>query len=265
MRQPELGRKILELRKAKGLTQEELVSQCNLNIRTLQRIESGEVLPRANTMKLILTVLDYEFINSLEESPKQTSVSYWFEQFYINVFDLFNLKTNAMKKITILSIIFSLIVLGLFIISGKSNAQKENENIVSSTSEFPKEGADDGAKFTFFYCKGCFDDGEEIIGRDIRFKLNGVYVSTGLIKLNQKSGEFKVGYMKGHLSPNKVEVYIYEEIFNEGIDNKYFEFKGTTVKQEASKVLLKGSSVFTINYENIRDTIMSEEISITAL
>ena len=43
MNQPELGRKIVELRKAKGLTQEELVEICNLNVRTLQRIESGEV------------------------------------------------------------------------------------------------------------------------------------------------------------------------------------------------------------------------------
>jgi len=265
MRQPELGRKILELRKAKGLTQEELVSRCNLNIRTLQRIESGEVIPRANTMKLILTVLDYEFINSLEESPRQTSVSYWFEQFHKNVFDLFNLKTNAMKKITILSIILSFVILGLFIIFSKSNAQRENENNISSTSESLKEKAHDGTKFSFFECKGCFDDGEELIGRDVRFKLNGVYVSIGLIKLNQKKGEFKAGYMKGHISPNKAEIYIYEAIFKEGIDNKYFEFKGTSVNQEASKVLIKGSSLFTINYENVRDTIMSEEISIIAL
>jgi len=46
MRQPELGKKIVELRKAKGLTQEELVAECNLNVRTLQRIESGVVMPR---------------------------------------------------------------------------------------------------------------------------------------------------------------------------------------------------------------------------
>jgi transcriptional regulator with XRE-family HTH domain len=43
MKQPELGRKIAELRKAKGLTQEELVEKCNIRVRTLQRIESGEV------------------------------------------------------------------------------------------------------------------------------------------------------------------------------------------------------------------------------
>jgi transcriptional regulator with XRE-family HTH domain len=32
MKQRELGRKILELRKAKGFTQEELVIKCNINV-----------------------------------------------------------------------------------------------------------------------------------------------------------------------------------------------------------------------------------------
>jgi len=36
MNQPDLGKKIAELRKAKGLTQEELVEKCNLSVRTLQ-------------------------------------------------------------------------------------------------------------------------------------------------------------------------------------------------------------------------------------
>ena len=39
MKQPDLGKKIVELRMAKGLTQEELVELCNISIRTIQRIE----------------------------------------------------------------------------------------------------------------------------------------------------------------------------------------------------------------------------------
>ncbi len=50
MKQPELGKKISELRKAKGMTQEELVEKCNLNVRTVQRIEAGEVTPRSFTI-----------------------------------------------------------------------------------------------------------------------------------------------------------------------------------------------------------------------
>lgn len=57
MKQPELGRKIAELRKLKGLTQEELVDLCNISVRTIQRIETGEVTPRSYTIKTILSAL----------------------------------------------------------------------------------------------------------------------------------------------------------------------------------------------------------------
>lgn len=58
MKQPDLGKKILELRKQKGLTQEELVEKCNINVRTIQRIEAGETMPRSFTIKTILQALD---------------------------------------------------------------------------------------------------------------------------------------------------------------------------------------------------------------
>jgi len=60
MKQPDLGKKITELRKAKGLTQEELVDKCNISVRTLQRIEIGEVTPRIYTVKTILAALDFD-------------------------------------------------------------------------------------------------------------------------------------------------------------------------------------------------------------
>ena len=60
MKQPELGKKIVELRMAKGLTQEELVELCNISIRTIQRIENGEVTPRSFTVKTILAALGYD-------------------------------------------------------------------------------------------------------------------------------------------------------------------------------------------------------------
>jgi transcriptional regulator with XRE-family HTH domain len=60
MKQPELGRKISELRTAKGFTQEDLVEKCNISVRTIQRIEAGEVTPRSYTIKTILAALDYD-------------------------------------------------------------------------------------------------------------------------------------------------------------------------------------------------------------
>jgi transcriptional regulator with XRE-family HTH domain len=58
MKQPQLGQRIQEWRKAKGLTQEELVERCNINVRTIQRIEAGEVTPRSYTVKAILEALE---------------------------------------------------------------------------------------------------------------------------------------------------------------------------------------------------------------
>lgn len=66
MKQPELGQKISALRKSKGLTQEELVDRCNISVRTIQRIETGEVNPRSYTVKTILEALESDF-NTLRE------------------------------------------------------------------------------------------------------------------------------------------------------------------------------------------------------
>jgi transcriptional regulator with XRE-family HTH domain len=73
MKQPELGKKISELRKDKGLTQEELVDKCNISVRTLQRIESGEVTPRSYTVKTILAALEYDLdkISDLEDKTSR--------------------------------------------------------------------------------------------------------------------------------------------------------------------------------------------------
>jgi transcriptional regulator with XRE-family HTH domain len=57
MKQPELGRKLAGYRNEKGLTQEQLAERTGINIRTIQRIESGEVTPRTYTLNIILEIL----------------------------------------------------------------------------------------------------------------------------------------------------------------------------------------------------------------
>ncbi|RMA66175.1 helix-turn-helix domain-containing protein [Ulvibacter antarcticus] len=76
MKQPELGRKIIELRKQKGLTQEELVDLCNINVRTIQRIEAGEVTPRSYTLKTIFNILDFDFeaMQTTSEEKKDSAI-----------------------------------------------------------------------------------------------------------------------------------------------------------------------------------------------
>ena len=74
MKQPGLGKKILELRKQKGLTQEELVEICNINVRTIQRIVAGDLTPRSFTVKTILEALEIDagtfFEASIHEENK---------------------------------------------------------------------------------------------------------------------------------------------------------------------------------------------------
>jgi uncharacterized Tic20 family protein/DNA-binding Xre family transcriptional regulator len=61
MNQPDLGLKVSELRQQKGLTQEQLAERCEISPRTIQRIESGEVDPRAYTLHCLSTALEFDF------------------------------------------------------------------------------------------------------------------------------------------------------------------------------------------------------------
>ena len=62
MRQPDLGLKVNELRQQKGWTQEQLAEKCEVSPRTIQRIESGEVDPRAYTLQCLSEALEFDFM-----------------------------------------------------------------------------------------------------------------------------------------------------------------------------------------------------------
>ncbi|WP_100615635.1 helix-turn-helix domain-containing protein [Confluentibacter citreus] len=55
------GLLIKELRLKKGITQEELAAKTDISVRTIQRIENGEVDPRAYTLQSIAAALDVDF------------------------------------------------------------------------------------------------------------------------------------------------------------------------------------------------------------
>lgn len=61
MNQPDLGLKVSELRQQKSLTQEQLAERCEVSPRTIQRIESGEVDPRAYTLHCLGEALEFDF------------------------------------------------------------------------------------------------------------------------------------------------------------------------------------------------------------
>jgi transcriptional regulator with XRE-family HTH domain len=137
--QPELGKKISDYRKDRGLTQEDLVQKCNLSVRTLQRIEAGEVNPRAFTVRLIFEALDLSYDHSLKSMNGDDKGL--LQQFYINFIDLFNLKTNVMKKVSILSMVLFAIVFSIFSLASESEAQsvsKAESIIEQNNANFKK-------------------------------------------------------------------------------------------------------------------------------
>ena len=120
MKQPELGQKIAELRKEKGLTQEELVDLCNISVRTIQRIETGEVTPRSYTVKTILSALGHNLEDIKEE---ETS-------------------SSGKKRALQLGWIFGIVYLLLGFLEGPMDFMRISEDL-SGTSNyffFPAEG-----------------------------------------------------------------------------------------------------------------------------
>lgn len=77
MEQPELGRQLTSLRKEKKLTQEELATKSHVSVRTIQRIEAGEVLPRMITVKILLEALgeSYESFSTKQSQVMETQKS----------------------------------------------------------------------------------------------------------------------------------------------------------------------------------------------
>lgn len=205
MDQPELGRKIAELRKAKAMTQEELVEKCNLNVRTLQRIESGDVYPRNYTLKLIYSALDYD----VETNSK------WLEQFYIYFIDLFNLKTQTMKKVTILTVLLTGIIIVIFNITNHIYAQRKS-NLKEESPQYEDSGKneDSAMRYSYFQSEESFYDNDNLIGRNTVLTSNGVTISSSLILINEATHEFITSYATGRLAKNKVEIFCSKEFLD---------------------------------------------------
>jgi len=126
----DFGKKLIEVRNSKGLTQDEVAEKCNVTVRTIQRIESGTVKPRAFTMKIISEVLGFDFF---ETSNTGYDVDIKFKNsnrkdLLFLIKDLFNLKTNAMKKISFLAISSLIMGLAVFIFVSESKAQSNSGN-----------------------------------------------------------------------------------------------------------------------------------------
>ena len=96
----EIGKKIREVRKRKGLSQEELAESAKVNLRTIQRIENNESEPRGKTLNLICEVLKINAEDILDYG-KQADKSYLI---------IFHLSVIAFLAIPVGNIILPLIL-----------------------------------------------------------------------------------------------------------------------------------------------------------
>ncbi|MCF0040804.1 helix-turn-helix domain-containing protein [Dyadobacter fanqingshengii] len=74
MSQLTISEQIRSLRKAKGLSQEALAENAGINLRTLQRIETGHAAPRGETLRLLARALDVS-VQDLSESVEAPPVA----------------------------------------------------------------------------------------------------------------------------------------------------------------------------------------------
>ncbi|MDD3033469.1 MAG: helix-turn-helix domain-containing protein [Bacteroidales bacterium] len=129
------GKKLLEIRRAKGLTQEEVAEKCGITTRTIQRIESGLVEPRAYTIKTISETIGFEFFESSntgdEVNSEKQSLNTGKHTILWYVKDLFNFKTKAMRKISILTA--SIILITLLCVNFL-NAEDQTERLKTKKS-----------------------------------------------------------------------------------------------------------------------------------
>ena len=66
-----LGKKIKKSRLSKKLTQQKLADLCEVDIRTIQRIEKGELVPRSHTLKTLAEILELSFEDFMKAAREQ--------------------------------------------------------------------------------------------------------------------------------------------------------------------------------------------------
>lgn len=83
-----LAQKIVQIRKMKGLSQEELSDKAGISLRTLQRIEKEETEPRGHTLRAITEVLEVPIEELMDFTKREdkgflklmslSALAYWF-------------------------------------------------------------------------------------------------------------------------------------------------------------------------------------------
>lgn len=229
MTKTDFGKKLFEIRNAKGLTQADLAKRCNITPRTVQRIEAGTVTPRAYTIQLISETLEYDFstIHSSLTPTQNLNKSGSKDQLIHQFKTLFNLKSNAMKKISILSI--TLLLTSFFFVKifktdaqsvpldksnnltielnednsiAKVNAFFTNDLSLDELTEVKNKLAENG--ITIFYRSLEFDENGGLLGIacDVDCK-DGFKGSFSIGMLNSINKDKRIGFVRNYSPDTK--------------------------------------------------------------
>ena len=156
-----------------------------------------------------------------------------------------------MKRITILSLMSSAIIFGFFTSVTEIDAQVETK---ADTKNIDQKSSFQTTKsemtFSYFSSANSFYDNDELIGRDVQFKINGVTMNVGLIKLTKGTWEFNTGFAKGKLFQNKVELSCPNDIIND----IRFKYTADKIEKSEGKILLKGNARITYTDSNVIET-----------
>jgi len=100
MKNSELSKKVREVRKRRGMSQELLAENSGLSLRTIQRIENGETEPRGNTLKRLS--------DALEVNPEE--IMDWALRDDYNYLTVMNLSALSFLLFPLLGILIPLIM-----------------------------------------------------------------------------------------------------------------------------------------------------------
>lgn len=176
MKKTELAHKIIERRKSLGMTQDELASHCSINVRTIQRIEAGDVTPRSHTMKVL-----FQALNINEEYKNYTSSS-----------------TNPLApymKIGIPVTLVMTVILVVFSVRSRTS-KKTNSKLAQPKYQTPI------VRGTY---KG-WEDSNVFVASEVDVSINQVHIKSSLTFLDKRSMGLKTNNIEGTLSKNKIQI-----------------------------------------------------------
>ena len=150
-----LGNKILEYRKRKGLSQEQLADKINVTRQTISNWELGETQPNSEQLKMLSKEFSISIDELLDNDIKNIALS----------------KTNVQKHykskyLKIFLICIVIIILGIFILYINKNNFKRKDKIIDKTIICNLYGEDHIFNIKYYEADGKIKE----LGKDLYFK-----------------------------------------------------------------------------------------------